>query len=159
MNRGGRPISTATHCKHGHDLSIDDNVSIRRMKTGDSRKCRVCLRAATRRSYRKYAKTVPPMPVPPRGTQEWRRYRKNKKLRSVYGITLAQYEQMFAEQDGRCYLCGERHEILCVDHCHKSGAIRKLLCRLCNTGLGAFDDDTWILARAIEYIASFRGAS
>lgn len=51
-----------------------------------------------------------------------------------------------------CDLCGEVGP-LHVDHCHKTGAVRGVLCHLCNTGLGSFRDSPTLLARAINYLA------
>ena len=53
-----------------------------------------------------------------------------------YGITIADYNEIFDAQDGRCAIC-EKHQmeldyLLCVDHCHSTGDIRGLLCRDCN---------------------------
>jgi hypothetical protein len=95
-------------------------------------------------------------------------------LRKWYGITLEDYNQMRAEQDYRCVICG-RHEddlplanrpgrprkdgkktrqaqVLYVDHDHATGAIRGLLCARCNTALGQFGESPELLGRAIRYL-------
>jgi hypothetical protein len=41
-------------------------------------------------------------------------------------------ELLFAWQDNRCALCGRRDDALIVDHCHRTSAVRGLLCRSCN---------------------------
>lgn len=78
------------------------------------------------------------------------------KLRLNYGLTTEDYDRMFAEQNGLCAICkkppAEDDTRLCVDHCHTTGRIRKLLCRRCNAGLGAFRDDPDIIARAVQYL-------
>ena len=83
---------------------------------------------------------------------------RNSKLRRRFGITLAQYRAISAEQNGKCAICGGQDEgkLLAVDHSHKTGAIRGLLCQMCNRALGAFQDDPAILARAIEYLEEAR---
>ena len=70
------------------------------------------------------------------------------------GLTEAEYAQRLAEQGGGCFLCGAPpgKRRLAVDHCHKTGTIRKLLCRKCNTGLGVFKDDPRTLLRAAQYL-------
>lgn len=81
-------------------------------------------------------------------------------LKSKYGISLEQYEDMRVAQQYRCYVC-DKHEdeipnpgptALNVDHCHDTGVIRKLLCMSCNIALGKVNDDVEILQRCIEYI-------
>jgi hypothetical protein len=42
--------------------------------------------------------------------------------------------------------------VLCLDHCHKTGRVRGMLCPLCNTSLGGFRDSTTVLQRAIDYL-------
>lgn len=61
---------------------------------------------------------------------------RNAYLKRKYGITLKQYNEKLKAQDSRCELCG-RHKSeftrsLAVDHDHKSGRIRGLLCFTCN---------------------------
>lgn len=55
-------------------------------------------------------------------------------LKKKYGITLDQYNEMLEKQGGLCANCGQTNEgrILCVDHNHKTGAVRELLCNICN---------------------------
>ena len=84
----------------------------------------------------------------------YRRRLHNNKLHSRYGITVEEYDRMFAEQDGKCAICGvkvEKHR-LCVDHDHATGKVRGLLCRLCNRHLGGFRDSIDLLRRAIAYL-------
>lgn len=59
---------------------------------------------------------------------------------------------MYSEQDGRCAICDAQHDSLCVDHDHDTGAVRKLLCRKCNTVIGQASDSVAILTRAISYL-------
>lgn len=79
---------------------------------------------------------------------------KNRQLKTLYGITLADFEQMLAEQNGLCKICNQPEEgkSLCVDHCHTTGVVRGLLCGHCNRGLGYFRDDIGRLEKAIEYL-------
>ncbi len=50
---------------------------------------------------------------------------------------------MLALQGGVCAICSKKPKrgFLCVDHCHRTGMIRGLLCAKCNSGLGFYDDD------------------
>jgi len=75
-------------------------------------------------------------------------------LRRTYGITLEEYNALLVKQNGHCALCpaipnGRR---LHVDHDHKTHAIRGLLCRKCNSGLGSLGDNEAGLLRALAYV-------
>lgn len=71
------------------------------------------------------------------------RYR-DKSYRTKYGITLADYDAMFAIQGGACAICREPckgtpekpYHRLHVDHNHETGKVRGLLCRRCNVAVG-----------------------
>ncbi len=88
-------------------------------------------------------------------------YDKHRKMKEQYGITLEQYLKMRQEQDSRCFLCQRKEDevgkgMLAVDHNHHSGDARKLLCSKCNVGLGMFEENSAVLAKAIEYIEMHR---
>lgn len=72
-------------------------------------------------------------------------------LRTKYGITLAQYEQMYSEQQGECYICSSDSKLF-VDHCHETGQVRGLLCHHCNLVLGHAFDNPSILRLAATYL-------
>jgi recombination endonuclease VII len=78
-----------------------------------------------------------------------------------YGLTVAQVDKMVADQGGKCAICsksnpGGRGRRLVVDHCHKTGMIRAMLCHTCNTSLGGFMDDPEILMKAVDYIKKYK---
>lgn len=85
------------------------------------------------------------------------RKRRHYKLKHRYGISLEQYELMYRVQKGKCKICKEKHKNLNVDHCHKNGKIRGLLCGKCNKGLGIFKDSTLLLKKAIMYLKEKNG--
>lgn len=80
---------------------------------------------------------------------------KNRRLLYSTGITLARFEEMLKAQGGVCAICfhvSEDGRQLCVDHCHKTGKIRGLLCSACNTGIGLMKDDVSLMENAIKYL-------
>jgi len=81
---------------------------------------------------------------------------KNRDLRKTFGITLQTYNGMLDAQGFVCAICEApelaRGKRLAVDHCHKTGKIRGLLCRDCNLGLGWFSDDVERLKRAAQFL-------
>lgn len=80
------------------------------------------------------------------------------RLRRTYGITLAEYDAIFKQQKARCAICKEPpktgHNRLAVDHCHRSGKVRGLLCWICNRALGKFSDDDDKVVNAAEYVTN-----
>jgi hypothetical protein len=82
-------------------------------------------------------------------------------LRRVFDLTGAQYQALLDAQGGGCALCGRAPRAgrsLHVDHSHKTGVIRGLLCFRCNVGIGHFREDTLRMADAIVYLARRRPA-
>jgi hypothetical protein len=81
--------------------------------------------------------------------------RRALKLKYKYGMTLTEYDAMFAEQGGVCAIC-KRPQIdgrrLAIDHDHRTGAVRGLLCNPCNQMLGAVGDNSLSLVNAIGYL-------
>jgi hypothetical protein len=85
---------------------------------------------------------------------------KARALRDSFGLSLDEYNRMFEAQQGKCAICNQpetqmrkgKLKTLAVDHNHKSGAIRGLLCFDCNTGIGKLKDDPQILRLAAQYL-------
>jgi len=76
-----------------------------------------------------------------------------KSLKRFYKMTLEDYNKMFSEQGGICAICKIKKEgRLYVDHCHNTQAVRGLLCRECNLGIGFLKDNVDFLKSAIEYL-------
>ncbi len=64
-----------------------------------------------------------------------------------------EYTALLAMHNGCCAICREPFtKIPRIDHDHETGAVRGLLCQLCNTGLGMFQDSPRLLAAAIIYL-------
>lgn len=73
-------------------------------------------------------------------------------LKNTYNLSWLEYLKMVDEQEGKCYLCKETPNRLCVDHCHATGEVRKLLCWQCNTSLSKFEQNPEYLDRVKEYL-------
>jgi hypothetical protein len=76
-------------------------------------------------------------------------------LKQRFGIGAADVTRLIELQGGVCALCGNRPATQ-VDHDHRSGKVRAILCLHCNAGLGAFGDDPEVVARAIRYLEKNR---
>jgi hypothetical protein len=82
-----------------------------------------------------------------------------------FGLTPAEYDALHAEQDGLCAICRKpemaerngRVKMLAVDHDHKTGLVRALLCGKCNKGIGLLGDDPSTLLAAAAYVEAHRG--
>ena len=82
-----------------------------------------------------------------------------------FGIDNTVYEQMLQDQDERCAICHEKciaktingvQKSLAIDHCHRTGKIRGLLCTRCNTALGLFEDNLEKIKAAIDYLEKYQ---
>ena len=77
-----------------------------------------------------------------------KRRAKQAKLKCKYGITLEEYNQLFQQQNGHCAICGthqsELVKTLAVDHDHKTGKVRGLLCMRCNLDLRVVENKNFI---------------
>lgn len=93
-------------------------------------------------------------------------YQKNKeryierskvaRLKRLFGLTPDDYNNIFDRQRGYCAVCGihqsELKMALAVDHSHKTGNVRGLLCGKCNRALGLANDDVSILLSMVDYL-------
>lgn len=85
---------------------------------------------------------------------------REKHIKRQFGISLFEYGQMLVAQGGKCAICGQENagtrngeaKAFAVDHDHKTGKIRGLLCESCNQGIGKLKDDPALLRKAADYI-------
>lgn len=131
-----------THCQRGHEFT-SDNVY---MSQGH-RTCKTC-RLMTNANWHS------------RNPTEREELDRRDRLKSRYGITVGKYEDMLSTQEGKCLICKNIMDKVCIDHDHSccfgskscGKCIRGLLCDLCNKGLGQFKDDPLQLESALNYL-------
>ena len=73
----------------------------------------------------------------------------------LYGIDVPDYERMLEEQNGGCWICGKQptgKRALDIDHDHKTGKVRGLLCSNHNRAIGLLGDDIRALVKALDYL-------
>jgi hypothetical protein len=132
------PQKTCSKCKIIKDSSEFEKDT--RVKSGLKAACRKCTNSARQKYYH---------------TDKYR----DRHLKQ-FGITTEDYNQMMKEQDYKCACCGkteqENKKRLAVDHCHKTGKVRKLLCHHCNIALGLVNDDEDILISLLSYLREFK---
>ncbi len=82
---------------------------------------------------------------------QWKHY-----LGKKYGVTPEDYAALMVAQDGRCAICltsdPSPWDQLSVDHDHKTGRVRGLLCMKCNSCLGYVQDSPDLLRKAVRYL-------
>lgn len=82
-------------------------------------------------------------------------------LKRKYGISLDDYNRMLLNQDFKCDICAlntkDNAQRFCVDHDHKTGKVRGLLCSQCNFLLGCSYECPEILSNAVIYLKKHNG--
>jgi hypothetical protein len=126
-------------CKVEKDLSLFPND--KRVKSGIKAQCKACVSVINKKN---------------REIRGWTEKDRDVRLQRAFGLKPGQYAEMLEEQDYKCAVCGateqENKKRLAVDHCHKTGKIRKLLCHKCNCALGMVDDNKDTLSSLISYL-------
>jgi len=104
---------------------------------GFSMRCKECNKVTSMKRYKEHK-------------NKYRNYFLLKK----FGIGLKEYNKILKNQKNRCLICGnsDYNKHMPVDHCHKTGHIRGILCSKCNLALGLFNDDIKVLNSAITYL-------
>ncbi len=91
--------------------------------------------------------------------------RRKYQLRASYNISQKKYEKMLLEQNGVCYICKQLEiaksstgiiKPLAIDHNHKTGELRMLLCHNCNQILGFVEINIDRLEDFLEYLEEMR---
>ena len=77
-------------------------------------------------------------------------------MKKYYNLTIEDYQNKLTNQLSGCSICGntimEMGKSLNVDHDHKTGKVRELLCHNCNIGLGNFKDNPELLLKSFLYL-------
>jgi cytochrome c551/c552 len=150
-----------TKCMLAKPANSDNFAPDKRNRDGLQGQCRECQRKSNK------AKTPAQRKHRNAECRKW--YKANRthalayaRSRNIaqYGLTDAQYAELFEHQHGVCAICHQPETFkvkgtvrkLVVDHDHATGAVRGLLCNACNRGLGNFRDDPELLIAAADYL-------
>jgi len=143
-------VKVCSHCKE--EKSLSEFYKNRTRKDGLHSQCKQCMSrfnstvsAALNKS--KYKKKHPNKIL-------------NAVLKYKFDITRYDYDQMFEKQNGVCAICGKPEWVkqngvirrLSIDHNHKTGQIRQLLCQRCNLLVGQSEEKISLLLKIAEYI-------
>ena len=116
-------VKSCTRCKETKPLNAEHFPPHNKTKSGFDSWCRVCRR-------------------------EYRNANSRGKFRDVISDeALIELKNASTE----CVICGSVEKLV-VDHDHKTGKIRGMLCNHCNRGLGHFRDDPMLLEFAAQYL-------
>lgn len=86
--------------------------------------------------------------------QNNKEYIEERRCKKTYNLTFEEIDQILITQNHKCLICGKSlmETKRCIDHDHKTGKIRGILCDMCNTGLGHFYDNPEFLRKTVLYI-------
>lgn len=140
-----------THCKNGHDRTLPGALY-------GGGQCRICTSSRTKERAPLYRERKNAAARIARATDpaKHRHYVRRYYLMVKYGMKETEFEAMWSRVNGKCEMCGDalarKKGGFAIDHCHRTGTIRGLLCNHCNSGLGYFRDSPRRLEAAIAYI-------
>lgn len=77
---------------------------------------------------------------------------RDAKLKRKYGISLSEYQIILERQGNKCYICWATDRPFNIDHDHKTGKVRGVLCAPCNKAIGLLQDNPCFLSRAAAYV-------
>jgi len=122
---------------------LEDFNKNKSSKTGYHNQCRPCTKL--------WKPSPEALKEARRKTREWNRLK-------FTGFTQEDFKSKLEEQNGVCAICGTDDPgklDFCADHDHITGTKRGVLCRKCNAGLGQFNDNPELIAKAIEYLSHY----
>jgi hypothetical protein len=141
----GEPKRRCARCKQVK--AVSDFVKNKNAKNGLSPYCKGCGRQQGKEKYGK--------PNQKKSSLIWR-------LKRNFGLTLEEYEAMRARQNDLCAICQRPEGVigprstkimsLSIDHDHKTGKVRELLCHHCNNAIARMQDNHEWMIRAAQYI-------
>ena len=130
--------SEKTHCMHGHEFTPENTYHYTKSDGKTRRQCITC-----------------------RDRVGQERQRDNH-LKRLYGISEEDYDLLLIKQDFKCAICGEfsnatgKNARLHVDHDHRTGEVRGLLCYGCNIAIGFLEENPDKVQKVLDYLEFHR---
>lgn len=126
---------------------LDEFSPSQRNSSGRATYCRPCQSKVAQRSVRRRS---------PEQIEHYRAKRRARTLAAGYGLTVEEFDRLFAAQGGKC-ICGAtepggKHRRFHVDHDHATGRVRGILCHGCNTALGLVGESPDRLEMLARYL-------
>jgi hypothetical protein len=91
----------------------------------------------------------------PEKLKQWREAKYNRDLERKYGVTFEIFQGLIERYGRQCMICKNSEGKIGVDHCHKTGKIRGLLCNGCNLALGNIKEDLDRARGLAHYIEAY----
>lgn len=135
-------MKTKKCSKCGEVKSLDEFYRNKENRSGRYSYCKKCQKESSKRWARDNPESI-------------QKTNRKVRLKREYGITQAEYLRMLRVQKDGCAICGEKNhdgQELCIDHDHKTGRVRGLLCHNCNRALGLVEDDPERLKKLAAYV-------
>jgi DNA-directed RNA polymerase subunit RPC12/RpoP len=136
-------LYTCTQCKKEkseNDFYIRKN---RLNSKGRLSECKECTKSRNSKRYKKDPDLINDM-----------------RAAKTYGLTLEQVQEMREKSGGICSICNREgkhhHKRLVIDHDHKTGKVRDLICSTCNSMIGWCGEDTQTLQNLIDYLNRYK---
>jgi hypothetical protein len=151
-------------CKCKIEKPLDSFCKDKNTKDGLRSRCKECTKKEFKNWYDKNPELVKKI------RKDYKEYRsdyykseerklKHRKsyIERTFNIPYELYEEMHNKQNGLCGICNrpetsKTYKYLAIDHCHKTGHIRGLLCNSCNRGIGMLLDNINIVRNALNYL-------
>lgn len=167
-HRNSEPVIPETKkcCRCKKVLPIGSFTKLSSSKDGHRCDCKACNNAKQTKYRREYPEKV--RISKKRAYSKWkknqteadrkkkRKYHRTHKLKTKYGITLAQFNWLLEKQKFLCAICSKKIDPdsrqTAIDHDHETGEIRGILCRSCNRGLGLLGDTKQSIKEAHNYL-------
>jgi len=145
-------LNGVKYCPKCHETkSVEEFSNSKNSNSGKASHCKECCKVLSK-SHSKDKRRI--------------KYERNKEklldnnLKRDFDISLQAYKIMLANQQGKCYICGktekENGKRLAVDHNHKTGKVRDLLCGKCNAAIGFLDECTQKTLNLLEYLKKWK---
>lgn len=146
-NRKKNPTNTTRICagKCGRTLHISEFYTRKRKNsTGLDEYCKQCRGELNRKWYD---------PEHNPKLLDYRKQQRAERINNIYNLTIEDVEQLKAFQNDECAICKRPlSKFANIDHSHKTGLIRGLLCMTCNKGLGYLKDNMELLLATLDYL-------
>ena len=151
-------MKECTKCKEIKPLTEYYN----HVKHGPRPACKACTKLESAKNWKNNKANID------KKNREWRAANPNKvykimrkvRLKRKYNITPETFDLMLKNQGNKCRICGldqkDSGRIFVVDHSHKTGKVRSILCDSCNTALGLLKENPDTIESMRQYSIEFK---